>query len=97
MLYYKTYNIQNTFVLACCDKELLGKTLKDDKREVFIDADFYKGELIDEAKLAELLKEAENINLFGKKSVGVAIEKGFITAMDVITIDGVKHAIIMKV
>ncbi|MCR4336007.1 MAG: DUF424 family protein [archaeon] len=96
-MYYKIYNMQNNFVLACCDKELLGKTLKDDKREVFINEHFYKGELIDEVKLAELLKEADSINLFGKKSVGVALKKGFITATDVITINGVEHAIIMKV
>tara|TARA_Y100000310_G_scaffold345299_1_gene463514 strand:- start:9267 stop:9545 length:279 start_codon:yes stop_codon:yes gene_type:complete len=91
------HNLQNTFILACCDKELIGKTLKDDQREVFIDENFYKGKLIDEPKLAGLLKEAESINLFGKKSVGVAIEKGFISATDIITIDGIEHAIIMKV
>jgi len=83
--------------LACCDKELLGKTLKDDKREVTIDADFYRGELVDEAKLAKLMQESGNINLFGKKAIGVALKKGFLSASNVIKIQGVEHAIILKV
>jgi hypothetical protein len=57
-------------VLAVCDKELLGKTVEGIK----INERLYKGELLDEKELKEKLKSSKNINLFGKKCIGLAIE-----------------------
>lgn len=95
-MYCKTYSAENNTILACCDKEVLGKNLKEGNYEVSIDEDFYKGEEINEEKLAELLKEANNINLFGKKSVGVAVKQGLLSEKDIIKIEGIEHAIIMR-
>jgi len=95
-LYCKTHSVENNSVLACCDKEVLGKNLKEGNYDVHIEEDFYKGEEINEEKLAELLKESKNINLFGEKSVGVALKQGLLSEKDVIKIDGIEHAIIMR-
>lgn len=67
----KSYWIRDHgLVLAVCDKELLGKTIEG----VTISEKFYKGELVGEEKLKEKLKNAKNINLFGKNCIDVAIE-----------------------
>ncbi len=83
-------------MLAACDRELIGKKLDNGNFEVLIDPAFYKGELVDEIALGELLAEAFSINLFGKKAVDVAIKHGFLTEKGIIRIAGVEHAIILK-
>ena len=84
-------------VLACCDMELLGKNLVDSRHDVTIDESFYGRQKVTGKELAELLKEADSINLFGKKAVGVALKRGFLRQEDIIRILGIEHAIIMKV
>lgn len=95
-LYCRTYNTGRGLVLACCDKELLGKRLVEGNYDVTVDESFYKGEKISEKRLAELLGESSNINLFGKKAVRVALKQGFLTETGIIRIAGVEHAIIFK-
>ncbi len=96
-MYCKTFETQNGKVLACCDREVIGKNLVDGPYDVTIEEKFYKGELITEEKLAELLGEAISINLFGTKAVGVALKRGFLTEKDIKRIAGVEHAVILRI
>ena len=95
-MYAKLHQMQNSTVLACCEKELVGKTLEDEKLRFEIKASFYRGELVDERKLAELLARADNINLLGEKPVKVALERGFIKETDIIKVKGIPHINIFK-
>lgn len=96
-MYSKIHRIQNLTVLACCDKQLVGKVLKEGELEIKVRADFYKDRLIDDKELDRLLEEADNINLLGKKTVAVAIKKGFINEGSIIKIKGIPHAQIFKI
>ena len=96
-MYSKIHKIQNSTVLACCDKHLVGKVLKEGELELRVRADFYKDKIIDENELDELLGESDNINLLGEKSVTVALKKGFINEGDVIKIKGIPHALVFKI
>jgi len=96
-MYAKKYETPNSIVLACCDKELIGKNLVEGEYDVTVDEEFYKGDEVTEEKLEELLQEADSINLFGKKTIEIAIKKGFLNEKSVIKIQGVEHAIILKV
>lgn len=58
---------------------------------------FYKGKLVSEKELAELLKEFENINLVGKKTVNTAIKNGIAGKQSVIKIGKVPHVQIFKI
>ncbi|MBU1939169.1 DUF424 family protein [Candidatus Micrarchaeota archaeon] len=84
-------------MLACCDKELLGKRLKEGKYDVTVERDFYGGELSTPEKLRELLSEAESANIFGERAVKVAIEEGLISAGNIIRIGGVPHVQIFRI
>ena len=95
-LYAKVHPVQHSLILACCEKELIRKTLEDEHLFFEIKANFYKGELVDEARLAELLAEADSINLLGEKPVRVALGKGFIKETDVIKVKGIPHVNIFK-
>ena len=96
-IFYKIHTSCGNSVLAVCDKELLGKTLKRGAIEFTVSEKFYGKEAITKEKLAELLQEFENINLVGKKSVGLALRKNFLSQKNIIDISGVPHAQIFRV
>ncbi|HLC93291.1 MAG TPA: DUF424 family protein [archaeon] len=95
-MYCKTYETQNGTVLAACDEEIIGKNLVEGQYDVTIETTFYKGEIVKEEELAQMLSGAASINLFGKKTVSVALKQGFLTEKDIIRIAGVEHAVIFK-
>jgi hypothetical protein len=84
-------------ILACCDAELIGKKIEDDKFSVEIRASFYKDIEVSAEQLSELLRESGSANLFGKKCIAVAIEEGFINQSSIIMIKDVPHAQIYKI
>jgi len=83
-------------VLAVCDKELVGKTLKSDKIEFTVYESFYGGFPIEEEELIELIAENYNVNLIGKKCVSIAQGKGLLNESSIIFIESVPHAQIFK-
>lgn len=96
-IYCKKIISQNTTILACCDKELIGKTFEENDLCIEIKESFYKGKIANEKELAAFLKESNNINLVGNKVIKVAKEQGYLNDNNIITIDGVKHAQIYKI
>jgi len=84
-------------VIAMCDEDLIGKKFEDDKRSLDVSERFYRGELVDEDKVVELLKKGGNINLVGNEVVGIALKHNLVNEEDVIEIEGVKHAQIYSV
>ncbi len=65
-------------IIAACDKELLGKTLKFGEIEIKVSERFYGGKLVNEEELMVLLEEADVLNLIGNKVVEVAERLGLI-------------------
>jgi len=96
-IFAKIHETVEATILACCDSELVGKTLKHGKINFRVSEQFYKGEQVAEQKLAELLGEFENINLVGKKVVSVAMKAGLVDEKSVIKIGAVPHVQIFKV
>ena len=60
-IFYKIHTSCGNSVLAVCDKELLGKTLKRGAIEFTVSEKFYGKEAITKEKLAELLQEFERL------------------------------------
>lgn len=79
-------------VIAVCDEDLIGKTLKTEKIELKVSEQFYKGDTKTEDEVITILKEARNINLLGKKAVAAGIKAGIIEKEKVLLIQGVPHA-----
>ena len=92
MLYVKIHKSEGSEVIAVCDKELLGKTLKEGDMEIKISEEFYKGEDMTEEEITALLKEARNVNLIGEKSIALGIKVGIISEENILKIEGVPHA-----
>ncbi|MFH1255743.1 MAG: DUF424 family protein [Candidatus Diapherotrites archaeon] len=85
------HKAQGLTVFACCEKELLGKTLEDEKFRVKISESFFGGKEMGEEKVRRMLHEADSANLFGETPVRIALEKKIAGERDVIKIKGVPH------
>jgi hypothetical protein len=83
-------------LLAVCDCELLGKTLREDKIVFRIKDEFYNGRkaTVDEAMV--MISNSTIVNLVGKTCVEEAISMGYVHPDAVIKIEGIPHAQIMK-
>lgn len=92
MMVAKKYRTEREFLVAVCDKELLGKTLKEGEFSFHVSPEFYGGEEISEEELRELLTDATIANLIGERCVSLAIKMGFIDEEMVLFIEGVPHA-----
>ncbi len=90
-MFAKVYEMENEYMVAACEKSLIGKKFKDGKIVLEVKENFYKGEEINEDKLLELLNNATIANLVGKP-VDLAIKHNLIAEGDVMEISGVKYA-----
>jgi hypothetical protein len=96
-MYLKIYKNGGHVLVAACDKEVLGKTLKHGNSVVEINRAFYGEEPASEDELQKALEEATTANLFGEKTIKCAIKCGFIDPDSVIMIDCVPHAQVFRV
>ena len=91
-MYVKIHSTGDRQVIAVCDEDLIGKTLKEKDREFKITERFYKGEKKTEDEVIIILKDANNINIVGENSIQAALKAGVITKDNLITIQGIPHA-----
>ncbi|MCP8323900.1 MAG: DUF424 family protein [Candidatus Methylarchaceae archaeon HK02M2] len=62
-------NWQGINLVNVCDKELIGKTFKDEKIEICISPDYFKGELVSIEEALVLIKSSSVANLAGEKII----------------------------
>lgn len=79
-------------VVAVCDEGILGKTLKDKKREFKVSESFYKGDKKTEEEVVAILVNASNVNLIGKEAVAAGMKAGIVSKENILVIAGVPHA-----
>lgn len=92
----KLTKIGNHVLLAICDAELLGRTLRHGKVAFTVNEQFYKGEEVDVEFAISLIENSTVVNMVGKNVVKKAIEKGYVHPEAVLDIEGVPHAQIVK-
>jgi len=83
-------------LLAICDADLLGKTLREGKIVFEIREEFYKGFKINVDEAVDLIEQSTIVNVVGHNIVKKAMERGFIHPEAVLMISGVPHAQIIK-
>ena len=91
MFWSKVHSVKGEILVAVCDESLLGKGIGK-KLKVHVNENFYKGELVNEEKVLELIKKSTICNLIGKEIVKIAVEKKFITKENIMFIDDIPHA-----
>ena len=95
-VYVNLKRVGNNVVLAICDCDLLGKTLREGKIVFQVRDEFYNGgkTTVDEA--VAMIRNSTIVNMVGKYCVEKAIKKGYVHPEAVLHIEGVPHAQILK-
>jgi hypothetical protein len=84
-------------IVAVCDDDLIGKIFCEGELQIEVHRDFYEGELETKEAVLSALQEADIANIVGRRSIECAIECGCINPKNVITIDGVPHAQMLRI
>jgi len=93
----KLRKIGGNVLLAICDADILGKTLREGKIVFCIKEDFYKGAKVTIEEAVDMISNSTIVNMIGKNIVQKAIEKGYVHPEAVLNIEGVPHAQILKI
>ena len=84
------------YVVAICDKELIGKKFETEKFQLDVKENFYKGKEMSKSEAMDIMKkmslEDATFNIVGEKSVKTAIEVGIINTNQVLKISGIPYA-----
>ena len=86
-------------IIAACDSEIVGKTLKDEKKEIEFNISeyFYGNEKLEWGEIYKHIENGKNVNLVGNSIIELAIKNGLVDPKNVIEIDGIKHAQIYSI
>lgn len=95
-VYVNLKKIGRNVLLAICDCEVLGRTLKEGKLTFHVKDEFYNGGKVSLDEAMAMIANSTIVNMVGKNCVGKAIEKGYVHPEAVLHIDGVPHAQIVK-
>src|SRR3989344_1617063 len=86
-------------VVAICDSELLGKRFEEDKFQLDVKENFYKGEKLSEkeiiSEMKRMAREDATFNIVGEKSVNAAIKAEIISPDAVGEISGIPFAMLL--
>lgn len=94
-------NIINSYryVVAICDKELIGKIFEQGNFQLDVKESFYKGEIKSESEVIEIIKdmraEDATFNIVGENSVSAAIKAGVISEYSVKKIQDIPYAMVL--
>jgi hypothetical protein len=83
-------------LLAICDCEVLGRTLREGKIVFHVKDEFYNGGKVSVEEAVGMIANSTIVNLVGKNCVETAIAKGYVHPDAVLRIEGVPHAQIVK-
>ncbi len=87
---------QGFIVITVCDEELLGKEIETPNGKITINEPFYGGSKMSLNEALRLIRDANNVNLLGRRIVEAAIREGLISEDAVINLSGIPHAIILS-
>jgi hypothetical protein len=88
--------IGNNVLLAICDAEILGRTLREGKIVFCVKEEFYRGAKVDVEEAVEMISNSTIVNMVGRNVVRKAIERGYVHPEAVLKIEGIPHAQVVK-
>lgn len=95
-VYVNLKQVGKNVLLAICDAELLGKTLREGKIVFHVKKEFYDGGRVNVEEAVSMIENSTIVNMVGKNCVEKAIQKGYVHPEAVLNIEGTPHAQIVK-
>jgi hypothetical protein len=94
--YMSVKKIGRNVMLAMCDVEILGKTLREGRIVFCVKEDFYRGSRVSIEEAVSMIETSTIVNMVGRNIVKKAIQKGYVHPEAVLNIEGVPHAQVLK-
>lgn len=88
----KIHKKENRTIIAVCDKDLIGKLLEENGKQLDLRGEFYKGEELTTEEIGDLVRNADGVNLVGQEAVNLGLQEGVIEKENIITVKGIPHA-----
>jgi hypothetical protein len=79
-------------LVSVCDADVVGETFENGDVSLTVEADFYDGDAADEEAVVASLARCAVANIVGTRSVGLAVEHGFVEEENVLDLGGTRHA-----
>lgn len=95
-MYMKIFTSDTNVLVAVCDSELIGRSFHECGRTLRANEDFYRGEKVSDEDVEKALLGATTANFIGERAVGCAVACGAVEPENVIMVEGVPHAIMMR-
>jgi hypothetical protein len=95
-VYVNVKKIGKNVLLAICDVEILGKTLREGKIVFCVKEDFYRGSRVKVDEAISMIENSTIVNMVGRNVVKKAVERGYVHPEAVLNIEGVPHAQVVK-
>jgi uncharacterized protein len=95
-VYVNLKRVGRNVLLAICDCEILGRTLREGKIVFQVKEEFYNGGRVTIEEAVDMITNANIVNMVGKNCVETAIAKGYVHPAAILNIEGVPHAQIVK-
>jgi hypothetical protein len=95
-VYVNLKKVGRNVLLAICDCEILGRTLREGAIVFHVKDEFYNGGKVTLEEAVDMIANSTIVNMVGRNCVGKAVEKGYVHPDAVLNIEGIPHAQIMK-
>lgn len=89
--------MDNKEVVGICDRELIGQTLTEGDVSVQITESFFGNQPASEEEIIRVLNTSDNISIFGKRCIELAIDKGLLERESCRIVAGVPYATIIRI
>ena len=96
MISLKVYCKGENVLVAACDSGLIGKKFSEGKLCLEISS-FYDGKKVSEKIFLEHMANATSANLVGEKTINTAVNANFINKENIIRVQGVPYAVMVRV
>jgi len=91
-LFVKVHKRNGRIVVAVCDKDLLGKVIEEDGKQLDLSGEFYKGEEKNAREVGDIIRNADGVNLVGEEAIKIGLEEDVIEEENVFKIKNIPHA-----
>lgn len=88
----KVYRVQSEVLVAVCDEAVYGRSYAEGRLVLKADKKFFGRSTVGQEELQGMLMEATIANLIGEDAVAFGVKLGLIDPENVITVQGVPHA-----
>ncbi len=87
----KIHKLNDKTLVAVCDEDLVGRIFEEKNLVLDLKRSFYEGEKKGDAEVGDLIRNADQINVVGKKSIKLALDEELITKEEIKYVDGIPH------